>query len=1181
MNYPLWRWYRFTATMMAQPIHMKRSRFMTAMSTDVLTVAELQRLLTQVEPAALLVPPRILRRVIKKDRELTGPGLQVPHRQSYIVMRDRLLQIAAEDELGLEPGRELPPTLILLPQPDRQRLAERDRARALLRYWRQLFHARVHLALQQTRITGDSLRLRIQRIGLTEFNEAMAVLRQERFLLPPGDAETAYEEFAAVYMELRHFAPHELPLYFPACSHLATIDAVLAQDVDAAGLFAAARLEGAPDPTPPPIPSLTDEKESLADSERAGSVSDGEAAIAYASGSLWPSDAPRACLRLLRRADKASAKGNMVRAAIFRMRAARLAPAGQANPTRAAAGREIERFSRRLQNALGYSDEVAADWRQALFALLEPASRGIWPSESRMLYDLQKACLDRERPVYAVDLIEWFASWGRRPIKRLLPFHDSVLLVKHLRSALHRLTSIRIDEPIRRYLIELLIESTHQAEHRLRQRLRPVVRDALDKVDLTPRNIAEEVARDKVVEELIDLVVEHGFLGMGDLRDAIARNRLKLPDLTQNGAATVGERPTPNRSLTVAAPASLVRGIATFFLGDSLIRANRQLASDLDGVYHRGEIYLRWLQRFSAAAFGTHIGRLLTLYIALPFGCSLAVLKVWDEILEHLPGGTSEESEAAKHIDLSAFTILGLFFLALFHVRPFRRGLLWASLKIWQGLRWLFHDLPAGFLRLPWVVHILQSKPWLFFYQFLIKPLPLAVVCTLALHSYGGNPYVSLATGVGTFAIGSLFLNSRWGAYVEEVATDNMMRTWQLIHADLVPGLVRWIIYFYRRLQEEVERLIYTVDEWLRFRPGDSHLSLFAKPILGLIWFVVTYLFRLIFNLFVEPTFNPIKHFPTVTVAAKLLLPLDPILLHTFRGQVQPVLGKAMGNTVALTAIGLLPGLAGFLVWEFKENWRLYRANQAPTLRPEIVGHHGETVLRLMRPGFHSGTLPKLYARLRHGRGRSPRKQFEALHHLRERLRQFVERNLFAVLTGSKSWGNAIALHIGEIHIATNRIRIELAGPASSIHVEFEEHGGWLLAGLTCSSACPQSWLSHLSPKQGMAFRDALAGFYKLAGIDVVRERIESQLPPGVVYDLTEQGLVVWPGPGHNGEAIYDLKAGPQADALLYSSTPIRWADWVETWQRDHDGKGHDPLLPLRVRLLLVEWESSSNNFQG
>ncbi len=105
-------------------------------------------------------------------------------------------------------------------------------------------------------------------------------------------------------------------------------------------------------------------------------------------------------------------------------------------------------------------------------------------------------------------------------------------MVKHLRSALHRLTVIRIPEPIRRRLITLLIESAHQCEQRLRERLRPVVRGALDKVGLTPRNIAEQVARDKVVEELIDRVIEQGFLGMGDLRDAIARNRLKLPDLT-------------------------------------------------------------------------------------------------------------------------------------------------------------------------------------------------------------------------------------------------------------------------------------------------------------------------------------------------------------------------------------------------------------------------------------------------------------------------------------------------------------------------------------------------------------------------------------------------------------------------------------------------------------------------
>ena len=64
-------------------------------------------------------------------------------------------------------------------------------------------------------------------------------------------------------------------------------------------------------------------------------------------------------------------------------------------------------------------------------------------------------------------------------------------------------------------------------------------------------------------------------------------------------------------------------------------------------------------------------------------------------------------------------------------------------------------------------------------------------------------------------------------------------------------------------------------------------------------------------------------------------------------------------------AIFALPGVVGFLVWELKENWRLYKANRPRTLQPAAVGHHGETVVRLLRYGFHSGTISKLYSRLR------------------------------------------------------------------------------------------------------------------------------------------------------------------------------------------------------------------------
>ena len=95
---------------------------------------------------------------------------------------------------------------------------------------------------------------------------------------------------------------------------------------------------------------------------------------------------------------------------------------------------------------------------------------------------------------------------------------------------------------------------------------------------LTPQNLPERVARKKLVEELLDQIGERGFLTMGDLRDAISRNNLKLPDLSE---------------------------AARFLRGDQLLRADRKLALALDGVYRRGEFYLRWMQRLSSLGFGT------------------------------------------------------------------------------------------------------------------------------------------------------------------------------------------------------------------------------------------------------------------------------------------------------------------------------------------------------------------------------------------------------------------------------------------------------------------------------------------------------------------------------------------------------------------------------------------------
>src|SRR5262249_44410458 len=155
-------------------------------------------------------------------------------------------------------------------------------------------------------------------------------------------------------------------------------------------------------------------------------------------------------------------------------------------------------------------------------------------------------------------------------------------------------------------------------------------------------------------------------------------------------------------------------------------------------------------------------------------------------------------------------------------------------------------------------------------------------------------------------------------------------------------------------------------------------------------WACVTYVVRIYTNLLVEPTVNPIKHFPVVTVGHKLMFPFLVVLFRFLDEQVK-FLGPVLGSGFVAMTIFFLPGICGFIVWELKENWKLYRANRAATLRPILVGSHGETALRLLKPGFHSGTVPKLYAKLRRaerkGQLAAAHKCHEGLHHVEEDVR--------------------------------------------------------------------------------------------------------------------------------------------------------------------------------------------------
>jgi len=1131
-----------------------------------LDVAELRRLLQAADPAAVLVPPRVLRRVIKHDRKLTGIGLQVPHRKSYVIGREALLGLADRDELGVESEHDLPPTLLLIACPEPERLIALPRGLALVKFWRLLFHARVHQViasrLADGRLTEAGIRERIRRIGQIEFDEIRTVLRQEKYLLPPRDDSTVYEEFAALYLDLSFFAPTLLPRYFPAVEDFGQIDRILAEDLDAPDLYAGSRLAGAPDP----VFTVDD--------------ADGADQSGPDQGGAVPIIAPAAATEkygdLMTRADRAAAIGNSVRAAIYLTRAAGLA-AAEAGEAQARVEAELDRLVERLQRALHLDDAEAQAWRLALPALLPRTAREFWPAEARLLYDLQKICVGHERPVYSASLVEWAYSRFSQPLVRPLPDQPLVLALKHLRSAGARLPSIRVSEDERHALSVAVRSTLRHAEERLREHFRPLLADVLHEVGLRPLNFPERIARDKLVAELLDRIADRGFLTLGDLRDALSRNQLKLPDLS---------------------------GPGEFLRGDPLLRANRELAVRVAGVYRRGEVYLRWLQRGSALAFGTRVGRLLTLHLFLPFGGAFLAIEGPFQIVhevEKLTGflkgllfGAPEHTAGHAHASFPlapwlAILLGGVFFWLLLHVQAVRTWTGQMLGLVGRGLRAMSVDLPAAVLRWPALRLLLDSRPFALFVGYVIKPLVPAVLTWVVLAQWGLDPGGAAACGGVMFVAAFLFLNSRLGRNLEEITADWAARRWEYLR-DFVPGLFRLVADAFKRLLGGADRALYTVDEWLRFRSGDGRLTLVWKTVAGLLWRTVAYVLRILLVLFIEPQINPIKHFPVVTISHKLLLPMIPALTEFLRQAFG--MGMAAAGTVATIIIGKIPGFFGFLVWELKENWRLYRANRPRSLRPAVIGHHGETMLRLLKPGFHSGTLPKLYAKLRRaerrahrsGNWRASRRLRQTIHHVEECVRRFAERDLLAYLNGSKGWA-AGPVHLGTVEAGSNRIRVELACPklgTPDLELKLEARSGWLLAHVS-----RPGWLPRLSPDQGAVLALALTGFYKESGVDLVAEQIEASLRlEDSRYDIADQGLVVWPGSAYEVEVVYDLRAGPvlhphtvsgqaalelpslEAGQLLFSRRDVTWEDWVDAWERDQTGKAPPgPVVPS-VRVL-------------
>lgn len=1118
-----------------------------------MTLAELQRVLRAADPAAVLVSPRILERVIREDNRLPSLSWNLPHWKSYVCDREMLFRHAEQADLEIEPDQVLPDTVILLLRPDAEEMSNLERRPLLLKYWRRLFHSRVHLAFgprpESGPLTDEALRERMAEIGQTEFEEVRQVLIADKFLPPEADARQTYVEFASVYLELRYFAANLLTNYFPGIRDPDRFDALLSRDLDASALFEQTRLNGAPSPS-----SHTD-------------VRTDESQEAY-----W---------ELVRTAQGAALEGNRVKAAILRMKASRIAPAALTLPTRREAEADIADLAGRLAAAFHLSAAEKEDWARHLTLLLDKADQGALTVEAKLLDDLQRACEDHERETYTLDLIEYLMSGGKRPIKRPLPSQRMVRIVRHLDNAVQRLDEVRLSDEHRQHLAGLMGRALSKSIEGLHAKFRPVLTTALEDVGLKPTDPVERVSFEKMVAELLDRITTVGFISFGELRDTISRNQLKLPDLSE-----------PEH----------------FLRGDPLLRLDTRLASLLDGVYRRGELYSRWLEGATSLMFGTLTGRVLTRFVLLPallawmsvylLGFLLSLVpERWSPGLRQasnvLMGPVHDWAEQTKgkrevaadpeaaphpppHHDsphwgwhVGIVGAAAVFALALLENERFRRKCLAGLLRMLEGARRLIWDVPVSLVPLETIQKAIASWPFQLFYWAVFKP---GVFCALVA-VVRPELFLRWYTAVPIYVGIALVVNSNFGRGASEAVRDGFTQAAVLIRSGLLPGLFRLIVQVFKQVAELIELTLFRVDEWLRFRTGDSHASMVVRTVLGVIWYPVSSLIRFFMLVLIEPMINPLK-LPITFLAAKVYYALGPAfgLLPDLRDPpLAGYIGMVPAYVLAFGIINLLPSVGGFLGWEMQENWQLYRSNRGQSMQPVAVGPHGESVRGLLQPGFHSGTVPLLFARLRvaeraatrtrnWSRVRAYRHEVE---HVAGSLQKFVEREMVALLLQSRAW-RGVRVSAGPVHLATNRVAFEVAHadyPDRAVLIEVRHHHGQLVARLRKTG-----WLEELGEDQVRVFATCLAALYKRADVDLVREQVLAGLPPPVAsLEFTADAVLVRPAL-HAATVAYRLGTdeGDEHEALrglVFGRQRLPWAMWVECWRRDQEGAGH-PGLP-------------------
>lgn len=1176
---------------------------------------------------ARLVPERILRRIARERHSMIDQGRIILHDDLAVIPDSLLIGLIDNDELAMNPGDRRPDMWILLNEFSNREQSHWSDSRRRRELWRRLFHGMIDQSLLNRRISGQWRRSLVrawsEALGESTLKEIQTVLYSDQRILGDTSDAQMLAEFASVYLELKWFEPEALPLVFPGLSQLpAEALSWITREVPCAQFYEASKLPGSDLQSPWTGLEWITEQWRVSQSDHCPSDFHEDAIelsqepsvksfdqkvlsitqIDAETDRMWSSlISDRLKIQMLGGDDainqrlrnalaiglKSEKNGNFVGAARWLKKAQRYAREKSSNQT---TGIHPEQAIRGLGQNLAHVLKNPGDeklWQMVLIKVFESDRGSFWTRNIRLLYDLQKVVHAWEHPLYVIDWGATIRSLGTKPARRNLPNLPYVLMLRHLRTALGRLPVLQVDETVKRILRRLLERSIHQVEHRFRTHIRPILETSMAKANIVPMNLPEKVALQSVIDQLIDIVVEQGYFTLGHLRDNLSRNDLKLQDL---------------------------QSIKQWWKGDSLLQADRILEQQLLGIYRRGEIYLRGLQRASSAVFARPLGRTLTWFVTLPFLGAFMLMGGLYFIPEELNHWVLESFNLHIHVPHQLNPIehprnilfVGLFMLAMIHHSGFRDWFLQTLRRTGLYLRGLLWDWPRRVLATPIIKLVFGSRWMILAWKWVLKPLLITALIWSWIPDKQLARNSQLITGLITIYLAMMIaVNSRAGRDFQEHLGEWLTWTWQRFGVALLVGVYRFLIDLFDKLSETVNRALYAIDEWIRYRRRSGMLVQVTSGFLGLVWGVVLYVFRFVFNLLVEPQLNPIKHFPVVTVSHKFLLPMIPILASAIQSFTDE--DKKASLSMATVIMSLIPGAIGFIVWELKENWKLYEANRPKEIGPRPIGHHGETLLRLLHPGFHSGTVPKLLHRtrrarikaLRNGRMRSIVTQTQKLHHVHEALRRFVEREWLRLINASALFRES-PLTLGQLGITNHSVTLEIRseGDSKPMILCLKSENSWIVADLI-----QPGWTAALEHDQWQHLRVSLAGFMAQCGVDITESQVlnSSIMRPLARVMVDSDGLVVFPDPLYRpGERlIYDLTqigeieprtkslSDPLAifDSILpewrtdengdepwpvldsrhvnLKQTPVYWSEWVAYW-----GKGGRPgRLPERARL--------------